>query len=81
MTALALNYSMRMFQVVKPVTTFLKGIFKSWGFAIACSRQMEANRQIAFHLRCEYPKMSEWEIVSMLNERTLKSLEKEFYGD
>ena len=81
MTALALNYSMRMFQVVKPVTNFLKGIFKSWSFAIACSRQMEANRQIASHLRCEYPKMSEWEIVSMLNEKTLRQLEKEYYGD
>ena len=81
MTALALNYSMRMFQVVKPVTDFLKGILKSWAFAIACSRQTEANRQVAFHLRCEYPNMTEWEIVAMLNEKSLKSLEKEFYGD
>ena len=81
MTALALNYSMKAFQVVKPVANFIKGIFKSWSFAVACSRQMEANRQIAYHLKCEYPNMTEYQVVAMLNERSLKSLEKEFYGD
>jgi hypothetical protein len=81
MTALALNYSMKAFQVVKPVINFIHGIFKSWGFAIACSRQMEANRQIAFHLKCEYPNMTEGQLIAMLNEKSIKALEKEFYGD
>jgi len=81
MTALALNYSTKAINLFKPLFNFLSGVMKSWSFAIACSRQMEANRQVAFHLRCEYPNMSEWEIVAMLNEKSLKSLEKEFYGD
>lgn len=81
MTALALNYSMKAFQVVKPVVNFIKGFFKSWGFAIACSRQMEANQKIAQHLKCEYPNMTEGQLISMLNDKSLKALEKEWYGD
>lgn len=78
MTTLALNYSTKVFNfTLKPLWTLLK----SFGYAMACSRAMQANQEIARHLLPEYPDHTYYSLLHELNVRTLDSLKKEFYGD
>jgi hypothetical protein len=60
------------------IFSLVKKVSKSVAFGVAMSRQCEANRIIANHLTHEYPNMDVYQIQSMLNERTLRDLRKEF---
>lgn len=75
MTTLVLTQTASLFN---RIFSLVKSISKSVAFGVAISRQCEANRIIAHHLTHEYPNMNIYQIQSMLNERTLKDLKKEF---
>ena len=66
---------------VKKLGSFLKGFGNSFLFAVAMSRQAEANRRLAYYLKHDYPKWSEQEILAHLNEKSIKQLEEEFGRD
>lgn len=48
----------------------ISSFFDAWFETIARSRQCNANRKIAPMLKCEYPHMSELQILDMLNRQT-----------
>lgn len=81
MTALALNYSMKGLQIVKAILTPFAKALKSLSFAIACSRQIQANQMIAQHMIVEYPHHTIASLTHELNMRSLDALKKEWYND
>jgi len=83
MTALALNYSTKVYSLtLKPILTFLWSILRSLGYSIAASRQMQANIEVARYLqRTEYPNEAYETVLWNINKKTQDRLNKEFYGD
>ena len=63
----------------------LFGVFKRIGnsflFAVALSRQTQANALIARHMIVEYPHHTVESLTHELNQRTIAQLEKEFARD
>ena len=60
-------------RICDSVTSLIYSFFTSLSKAIIISRQVEANTQIARLMRHEYPGLSEAQILSELNYKTLKS--------
>ena len=60
-------------RICDKVTSFIYGFFNSLSNAIIISRQIEANTKIARLMRHEYPGLSEAQILSELNYKTIKS--------
>ena len=81
MTAIALNYSMKGLQIVKAIVSPFAKALKSLSFAIACSRQIQANQMIAQHMINEYPQHTIYSLTHELNVKSLENLKKEWYGD
>ena len=67
MTTIALNYSQNLLEG-------LKGFLESFWRAAELSRQLEANRRIASMLRHEYPGLSDEQIISELNAKTIRRM-------
>jgi len=70
MTAIALRGFSLGLNILESIGSF----FKRFSNAIEVSRQLEANRRIAYALRHEYPGMSEEQIISELNSKTIRRL-------
>lgn len=64
-------------RICDKVTSLIYGFFTSLSNAITISRQIEANTHIARFMRHEYPGLSEAQILSELNYKTLKSYRDE----
>ena len=54
------------------VTSFIGGIFTSFYNAMIVSRQIEANTRLARFMRHEYPGLSDVQILSELNYKTIR---------
>ena len=65
------------FSTVTAIVDAIANFFNSFGKAIVMARGVQANYQVAYELRHEYPGMDVPAIAAMVNER----LRKEVYGD
>ena len=59
-------------RICDKVTSFIGNIFTSFYNAMIVSRQIEANTRLARLMRHEYPGLSDIQILSELNYRTLR---------
>jgi hypothetical protein len=69
MTTIALKGFALSFNFLKGIVNFFNGVTES----IAVSRQFEANRRVAQYLKHEYPGLTEMQIVSELDAKTIKN--------
>lgn len=56
------------------VTSFIGGIFTSFYNAMIVSRQIEVNTRLARLMRHEYPGLSDVQILSELNYKTIRRI-------
>ncbi len=56
------------------VTSFIGGIFTSFYNAMIVSRQIEVNTRLARLMRHEYPGLSDVQILSELNHKTIRRI-------